>query len=205
MYVYKLIMPDGSEYIGSCANLEKRMREHKSKAKTDSGYQAVCNAISKCGFDKIKIEVLAILETRSLAYEFEENAIKVARQSGALLLNADLAKRLRPKTKKGNSKLMSRIAKAAWKYPETRDRLVRAAKRRALANPDEMKKRQKKATLARIKNSPLVAVYTKQGKLILKTRSTNEIANILNVKQSSVCRYIRKDRNPRDFVVEVIS
>lgn len=204
MFVYKLTLPDETVYIGSCKDLGKRLREHKSKAKTDSTFQVICSAISRFGFENTKIEVLAILETRALAYKFEENAIRIARQAGSTLLNADLSKRKPNQKREVDRMRMSRIAKQAWANPETRENLKRAAKRRALANSEEMKMRQKKSTLARIENSPLVKVYSNAGQFLFESKSTKALSGFFGIRQTSVCKYIRDGRSSKKYRIEVL-
>ena len=205
MYVYKLTRPDKSEYIGSCANLKKRLREHKSIAKTNPEYQKVSSVISKVGFENVKIEVLAILETRALAYEFEQTAIKIAESYGVHLLNADLSKRRKGIKKNVCKKRMSEMANIAWANPKTRKYLSLLAKRRALANPEEMRRRHALSVQSKIIKRPLIKVYSKSGDFLVETRSTKKLEAILKVNQASICRYIRKERTPRNFILEVLS
>lgn len=204
MFVYKLTLPDNTEYIGSCRDIDKRLREHKSRSKTSPNFQKICAAIAKFGFENIRIEVLAILESRNLAYEFEKNAIIAARIDGVSLLNDDGIRKPRSYSRKLDSKIMAERARKAWENPETRERLVRAAKRRSLANPDAMKARQKLANISRVENRPLVRLFNKIGDLLIETKSTKELAEFLSVNQSSVCRYIREERTPRKYKIEVV-
>lgn len=205
MFVYKLTLPDETAYIGSCKDIAKRLRVHKCRAKTTPAFQKISGAIARVGFENVKIEVLAVLETRELAQEFEKNAIRVARIAGVSLLNFDGVRNWIPGKRQVSQKRMSEIAYKAWQNPETRAQLVRAARRRSLGDPDAMRERQKKATLSRIEKGPVIAVYSKDGDLIVKTKSTSKVASILKVKQSSVCRYVRNERKPRNFVIEVLS
>lgn len=207
MVIYKLTCPDGKFYIGSTSNLEKRIREHKSVSKNNPKFQNVTEYISMFDFEKIKYEVIDQIDDRSAAYQLEKAHILEYKDDPNLLNKLDRPeswhKSQSEKAKKRmTSDFASKLSKKAWKNPDVRSRYILAAKERALKNPDEMRRKQKLSRDALVANRPLIKIF-KDENLILETRETCKIAELLGVNQSSVCRYVNGKRKPRGYRIEV--
>jgi group I intron endonuclease len=59
--IYKYTSPSGKSYVGQTKNFERRHAQHRSKK--GNKCQAFYNAISKYGFDKFELAILAVFET----------------------------------------------------------------------------------------------------------------------------------------------
>lgn len=207
MFVYLIRLPDNKAYIGSTSNLSKRLKEHKSFSKTKKNLMKVSEEIAKYGWEAVFVEVLLICSNRKEAYSEERRIIAMLKDKFVLLNQLD-----RPESwykyhreKKVSSEQMSRISMALWNDQDKRKNMSIIARRNALANREDMSRRQALSRAAFVENRPLIKVYSKDqdNKLLLETKITSEVASLIGVSPTSVNRYVRGERKPRKFKIEV--
>lgn len=215
MIIYKLTCPEGKSYVGATTGtLGKRLREHKSFAKTNKPYP-ISQSIRKHGLDKFSITILQEVQTRKELKEREEFWIKkLETMTGGYNLSAGpgangfkhtleqkKASSLRSKirSKKLSSKYFSNQAKKMWLDEKVRARLVDAAKKRS--NPIEMRRRQKLSIEIRNAKREYLIEDKKTKKVLLSTSSISEAALFCGVNDTSFYRYVRGDRNHSKFYI----
>ena len=81
-YIYKITSPSGKSYIGRTKNLNKRLIQHKSEAKTGRTGFAIHKAIKKYTWEKMKVEILDMAPSKEIEaleehYIRESNSLKI--------------------------------------------------------------------------------------------------------------------------------
>ena len=81
-YIYKITSPSGKSYIGRTKNLNKRLIEHRSLAKTGKNKYSIHKAILKYGWDNMKVEILDMAPSKDIEaleekYIIETNSLKI--------------------------------------------------------------------------------------------------------------------------------
>jgi len=214
MIVYKLTSPENKSYIGSTQHsLDKRLREHKSLARTAK--YPICKAIRKYGLNQFKIEILERCSTIKTMREKEgiwiKNLNTVINGYNLTYGHGTLGFKHNKKQKLANSKRMKawasrnkdhyrKISNALWANDATRKRLVCAAKKRSL--PHIMKERQRLATISRNNKREFLILSRDDNSIVLRTNSSLCGAKFIGVKHSSFFRYVRGERQHCKFIVQ---